>query len=83
MQKAKSYARISSTEDLVRDRNYSALGTGRRPKIPMDRKLKPKDFQAYMKTPRILDARRIYDLREFRELNYAAMGLGPAIPQQG
>jgi UDPglucose 6-dehydrogenase len=42
------------------------------------RKLKAKDFQAYMKTPKILDARRIYDPREFRGLDYAAIGLGPA-----
>ena len=47
------------------------------------RKLKPKDFQAFMKTPRVLDARRIYDPREFSELNYTAIGLGPASPQQG
>ena|SRR2546427_4706539 len=41
-------------------------------------KLKPKDFQAYMKTPNIVDARRIYNPDLFRELNYAAIGLGPA-----
>jgi len=40
------------------------------------RKLKPKDFQAYMKTPNIVDARRIYDPREFSRLNYVAIGLG-------
>jgi UDPglucose 6-dehydrogenase len=44
------------------------------------RKLKPKDFQAYMKTPTIVDARRIYDPGEFRELNYTAIGLGPTDP---
>jgi UDPglucose 6-dehydrogenase len=41
------------------------------------RKLKAKDFQAYMNTPNIVDARRLYDPEEFRELNYAAIGLGP------
>jgi len=41
------------------------------------RKLKPQDFRAYMKTPNIVDARRIYDPEDFRELNYAAIGLGP------
>ena len=41
------------------------------------RKLKPKDFRAYLKTPNIVDARRIYDPEEFRGLNYAAVGFGP------
>ena len=40
------------------------------------RKLKPKDFQPYMKTPNIVDARRIYDPKEFSRLNYVAIGLG-------
>jgi UDPglucose 6-dehydrogenase len=40
------------------------------------RKLKVKDFQAYMKTPKIVDARRIYDPEEFSRLNYVAVGLG-------
>jgi len=33
-----------------------------------------------MKNPNIVDARRIYDPDEFRELNYVAIGLGPANP---
>jgi hypothetical protein len=41
-------------------------------------KLKAKDFQAYMKTPNIVDARRICNPQEYRELNYVAIGLGPA-----
>jgi UDPglucose 6-dehydrogenase len=44
------------------------------------RKLKPEHFRAYMKTPNIVDARRIYDPEDFRELNYAAIGLGPVNP---
>jgi UDPglucose 6-dehydrogenase len=44
------------------------------------RKLKAKDFQAYMKTLNIVDARRLYDPEEFGELNYVAIGLGPANP---
>ena len=40
------------------------------------RKLKAKDFQTYMKTPNIVDARRIYDPKEFSQLNYVAVGLG-------
>jgi UDPglucose 6-dehydrogenase len=43
-------------------------------------KLKPQDFRSYMKTPNIVDARRIYDPEDFRELNYAAIGLGPVNP---
>jgi UDPglucose 6-dehydrogenase len=42
------------------------------------RKLKAKDFQAYMKTPNLVDARRIYNPEEFSGLNYASIGLGPA-----
>ena len=40
------------------------------------RRLKAKDFQAYMKTANIVDARRIYDPDTFSSLNYAAIGLG-------
>jgi len=42
------------------------------------RKLKAKDFQAYMKTPNIVDARRIYNPEEFSGLNYLSIGLGPS-----
>src|SRR5713101_4269625 len=40
-------------------------------------KLEAKDFQAYMKTPNIVDARRIYEPDMFRDLNYVAIGVGP------
>ncbi len=40
------------------------------------RKLKAKDFQAYMKTPNIVDARRIYDPDAFSDLSYVAIGVG-------
>ena len=42
------------------------------------RKLKAKDFQEYMKTPNIVDARRIYDPEEFSLLNYVSIGRGPS-----
>jgi UDPglucose 6-dehydrogenase len=42
------------------------------------RKLKPQDFQALMKTPNVVDARRIYDPDKFKKQNYVAIGLGPA-----
>jgi len=41
------------------------------------RKIKPHDFQSHMKSPSVVDARRIYDPEEVRELNYVAIGLGP------
>ncbi len=40
------------------------------------RKLRAKDFHAYMKSPVVVDARRIYDPDDFRNLNYLATGLG-------
>jgi UDPglucose 6-dehydrogenase len=40
------------------------------------RKLKPQDFEVLMKSSNIVDARRIYDPEDFRELNYVAVGLG-------
>jgi UDPglucose 6-dehydrogenase len=46
-------------------------------------KLKTKDFQAYMKTPNIVDARRIYDPEEFSQLSYAAIGVGLVNPLRG
>ena len=46
-------------------------------------KLKAKDFQAYMKTPNIVDARRVYDPEEFSQLSYAAIGVGLVNPRQG
>ncbi len=42
------------------------------------RKLKAKDFQAYMKNPNLVDARRIYNPEEFSGLNYVSIGLGPS-----
>ena len=41
-------------------------------------KLKAKDFHAYMKSPNIVDARRILAPNEFREIYYVAVGLGQA-----
>jgi UDPglucose 6-dehydrogenase len=46
-------------------------------------KLKAKDFQTYMKTPNIVDARRIYDPEEFSQLSYAAIGVGLVNPRRG
>jgi len=41
------------------------------------KKLKPEDFIQHMKTPIVVDGRRIYDSEEYsRKLNLAAIGLG-------
>ena len=44
------------------------------------RKLKTKDFASVMKTPNIVDARRILDPRNVQGTNYLAVGLGSAKP---
>jgi len=40
------------------------------------RKLKAKDYIAQMRQPILVDARRIYNAPEFKELKFAAIGLG-------
>jgi hypothetical protein len=40
------------------------------------RKLKAKDFYANMITANVVDARRIHNLYELREVTYVAIGLG-------
>lgn len=40
------------------------------------RKLKAKDYLAYMREPNVIDARRIYRPEEFEQLNLVAIGLG-------
>lgn len=40
------------------------------------RKLKAKDYLAYMKTPNVIDARRIYNPGDYKELNLLGIGLG-------
>jgi UDPglucose 6-dehydrogenase len=42
------------------------------------RKLKAKDYIAQMRQPILVDARRIYNAPEFKELKFAAIGLGSA-----
>ena len=44
------------------------------------RKLKAKDFKEYMRSPNVVDARKVYDPKGFREIRYAAVGLGPLVP---
>jgi len=40
------------------------------------RKLKPKKFEKLMKTPNVIDARRILDPKKFSGINFKAVGLG-------
>jgi UDPglucose 6-dehydrogenase len=40
------------------------------------RRLKSKDYIAYMKAPVLVDARRIYDPLQFQELKFASIGFG-------
>ena len=40
------------------------------------KRLRPKDFLREMKTPNIIDARRIFEPSKYEELNYVRMGLG-------
>jgi len=40
------------------------------------RKLKAKDYQTQMRLPNIVDARRLYDPEDFKDMNFLAVGLG-------
>jgi UDPglucose 6-dehydrogenase len=40
-------------------------------------KLQAKDYMALMRTPNLVDARRLYNPRDYGALNFAAVGLGP------
>ncbi len=39
-------------------------------------KLKPEKFEKLMKTPNVIDARRILDPKKFSGINFKAIGLG-------
>jgi len=41
------------------------------------RKLTPADYLAQMKTPNVVDARRVYDPEKFAKTNFTGVGLGP------
>ena len=40
------------------------------------RKLKAKDYQTQMRLLNIVDARRLYDPEDFKDMNFLAVGLG-------
>ncbi len=41
------------------------------------RKLTARDYRERMKTPNIVDARKVYQHENFRDVNYVSIGLGP------
>ncbi len=41
------------------------------------KKLRPDDYKNRMKTPNIVDARKLYNPEDFKDLNYVGIGLGP------
>lgn len=43
------------------------------------RKLKAKDYVAFMKAPNVIDARRVYPPEDYKELNLVGIGLGPML----
>jgi UDPglucose 6-dehydrogenase len=42
------------------------------------RRLRPKDYIQHMKSPNIVDARKLYKPEDYRELNFTSIGLGPS-----
>ena len=40
------------------------------------RKLKAKDYQSHMRVPNIVDTRKLYDPKDFKGVNFVAIGLG-------
>ena len=44
------------------------------------RKLRSKDYRALMRTPNLVDARRIYDPKDFGDVRFEGIGLGTKGP---
>ncbi len=40
------------------------------------KKLRPKDYTGMMRVPNIVDARKLYNPADFKDLNFLAIGLG-------
>ena len=40
------------------------------------KKLRPKDYMGMMRVPNIVDARKLYNPEDFKDVNFAAIGLG-------
>jgi len=63
----------SSIEECLRSSDLCILAT----EWPEYKELDPSILQKFMKSPALLDCRRIYDPKKFREIKFAAIGLGP------
>mgnify|MGYP000159065534 FL=1 len=62
-----------SLEDCLRDADLCVLAT----EWPEYRELGQEDLIRLMRSPALLDCRRIYDPGKFRRVRFAAIGLGP------
>jgi len=62
----------SSIEECLHGSDLCILAT----EWPEDKDLDPSTLQKFMKSPALLDCRRIYDSKKFREIKFAAIGLG-------
>jgi len=63
-----------SLEDCLRDADLCVLAT----EWPEYRELGQEDLIRLMRSPALLDCRRVYDPEKFRRVRFAAIGLGPA-----
>ena len=62
----------SSIDECLRNSNCCLILT----EWNLFQKLKPEKFKKLMKTPNIIDARRILDPKKFSDINFKAIGLG-------
>ena len=65
----------SSIEECLQGSDLCILAT----EWPEYEELDPSTLQKFMKSPALLDCRRIYDLKKFRGIKFAAIGLGPKL----
>jgi len=63
----------SSIEECLRNSDLCILAT----EWPEYKSLDSSVLQKFMKSPALLDCRRIYDPEKFREIKFAAIGFGP------
>ena len=61
-----------SVEECIRGSDLCILAT----EWPEYRKIRAGDLSKLMRNPAILDCRRLYDPEEFRDVRFAAIGLG-------
>jgi len=63
----------TNLENCLKDADLCILAT----EWPEYRGLSQEDLMRLMKSPALLDCRRVYDLEKFRKIKFAAIGLGP------